>query len=867
VPNGRGRPSATIGTLDDVTLTDSALSDRLDPHRLPRHTVPLRYDLELEPDLEAATFRGRVEIALVTAEQTDALVLNAIELEIIGVAVDGEPASWQPEQSTERLFVMPGEGVTPGEHRLTIEFTGVLNDRLRGWYRSTYRHADGDERVIATTQMQSTDCRRAFPCWDEPDFKAVFGITLVVDPDHLAVSNGPELDRQTRPDGKVVVRFADTMSMSSYLVAFVVGPLEATEWNDVDGIPLRVVHVPGKGHLTAFAVDVGAFCLRWFQAYYGIPYPSDKVDLLALPDFAAGAMENLGCITFRENLLLIDPATATQGERELVADVVAHELAHMWFGDLVTMEWWNGIWLNEAFATFMEIAACDAYAPDWHRWTTFGLERSAAFETDSLSSTRPVEYQVRSPADCEGMFDVLTYQKGGALLRMLEQYLGAERFREGVSHYLRTHAYGNTDTGDLWDAIEHTSGEPVRRIMDSWIWQPGYPLVSARVEGDELVLDQRRFTFDVEAASHSLWAIPISVRQGDATSRVLLDGDQGRLPLGEGAVVVNAGGHGFYRVAYGDELRRRITNSGFAGMSTLERYNVVDDAWNGVTAGAMDAMEWVALAERFVDERDYGVWQSIAIGLRAVRRLIGDDDRALAGFQALVRALVAPALADLGEPVAGETDLTAKVRGLLLGLMAIQGGDEDACRRGRDYYAAWEVDHGAVDAELAAASTAIVASVGDTSDYEKMLSQYRTGDTPQVQLRHLYLLAEFDDADLMARTCALAMSDEVKTQNAPFLLRACIGNRRHGPQAWEFVRRNWNDITDRFPRNTIVRLIETVKTLDRPTDVADVQAFFSEHPIEQAAKTLEQTLERQRVNADVRARNEDAVRFAFATER
>ena len=231
--------------------------------------------------------------------------------------------------------------------------------------------------------------------------------------------------------------------------------------------------MPGKGHLTAFALDVGAFCLRWFQDYYGIPYPSDKVDLLALPDFAAGAMENLGCITFRESLLLVDPATATQHEQELVADVVAHELAHMWFGDLVTMGWWNGIWLNEAFATFMEIAACDAYRPDWERWTTFGLERSVAFETDSLASTRSVEYEVRSPADCEGMFDVLTYQKGGALLRMLEQYLGAERFREGVSHYLRTHAYANTDTSDLWDAIEVTTS--ASRCGASWTRGSGSP--------------------------------------------------------------------------------------------------------------------------------------------------------------------------------------------------------------------------------------------------------------------------------------------------------------------------------------------------------------------------------------------------------
>ncbi|MCB0966999.1 MAG: hypothetical protein KDB37_09215, partial [Ilumatobacter sp.] len=444
-----------------------------DPHRLPRHTRPSRYDVVLEPDLAAATFTGEVTIAVTTDEATDELVLNAIELDIASVTVDDAGADFALDESTERLVVRPEGGVAAGEHAVHIVFTGTINDQLRGFYRSTYRDADGNEHVIATTQMQSTDCRRAFPCWDEPDFKAVFAITLVVEPDLMAVSNGSEIERTER-DGKLVLRFADTMVMSSYLVAFVVGPLEATDWHDADGIPVRVVHVPGKGHLTGFGLDVATFCLRWFQDYYGIPYPSDKVDLLALPDFAAGAMENLGCITFRENLLLVDPATSTQNERQLVADVVAHELAHMWFGDLVTMRWWNGIWLNEAFATFMEVAACDAYAPHWERWTSFGLERSVAFETDSLSSTRPVEFEVRSPSDAEGMFDVLTYQKGGALLRMLEQYLGEEEFRDGVRHYLTTHSYDNTETSDLWDAIEHTSGEPVRRMMDSWIWQPGY---------------------------------------------------------------------------------------------------------------------------------------------------------------------------------------------------------------------------------------------------------------------------------------------------------------------------------------------------------------------------------------------------------
>lgn len=855
-------------------MTQSATHDTagLDPHRLPRHTIPSRYDLVLEPDLATATFRGTVTIDVTTAGSPDLLVLNAIELDIDAVQLDGTDAPFHLDDASERLFVTPAEAIADGGHRLTIEFRGIHNDKLRGWYRSVYTDAAGDDQVIVATQMQSTDCRRVFPCWDEPDFKAVFAVTLVVPSELAAISNCRELDRTPAADGKVAVRFADTMVMSSYLVAFVVGRLEATEWVDVAGIPLRIVHVPGKGGLTGFGLECAAFCLEWFQEYYGIAYPSDKVELIGLPDFAAGAMENLGCITFRENLLLVDPALATQNERQIVADVIAHELAHMWFGDLVTMGWWNGIWLNEAFATFMELAACDAFKPEWDRWTTFGLERSVAFETDSLTSTRPVEFPVHSPSDCEGMFDVLTYQKGGALLRMLEQYLGVDVFRAGVGHYLRTHAYGNTETSDLWDAIEHTSGEPVRRMMDSWIWQPGYPLVSVRTEnrgsGDELVLSQRRFSFEPEDASVALWSVPIRLRQGagaDAvTASVLLEGDEVRVPATGGPVVVNAGGHGFFRVSYSDALRARLTADVVAEMTTLERYNLVDDAWNAVVAGALDAIEFVELVERFGDERELSVWQSIAIGLRAVGRLVGDDEPAASGYRSRVVGLTRPALDALGEPQAGEAELTARLRGLLLGLVAVLGGDESARERARGVYAAWADDPASADAELAAAATSIVAATGDAADYDRMLDRAMHGGTPQEQLRHLYALAEFDDAELMTRTCELAMSDRVRTQNAPFLLRAAIGNRHHGPQAWRFVREHWAEIDTKMPRNTMVRMIETVRSLDRPADVADVQGFFAEQRIPQAQKTLEQTLERQRVNADVRARNETSLRDAFS---
>ncbi len=824
-----------------------------DPYRLPRQTRPERYDIRLEPDLEAASFAGTVTIAVTTDEAADVFVLNAAELEIASCRVDGQDADFVLDEALERLTIARAAAV--GEHAIEIAFTGVLNDQLRGWYRSTYTDDDGTERVIATSQMQSTDCRRAFPCWDEPDFKAVFGVTLVVDADLTAVSNGREIERSVVPGSGGAthqVRFADTMIMSSYLVAFVVGPLEATDWVDVDGVPIRIVHVPGKGHLTEFGLDVAAFALRWFQEYYDIDYPSDKCDLLALPDFAAGAMENLGCITFRENLLLVDPATATQNERQAVADVVAHELAHMWFGDLVTMDWWNGIWLNEAFATFMEIAACDAYRPEWRRWDSFGWERSFAFETDALSATRPVEFEVRSPADAEGMFDVLTYQKGGALLRMLEQYLGEHRFRDGVRHYLTTHAYGNTDTGDLWDAIEHTTGEPVRRIMDSWIWQPGFPLVEAGVEGGEIVLRQERFRFGPEATDPTIWAIPVKLRLGDTTSTVLLDGDEVRLPDTGEPLVVNAGGHGFYRIAYRPELRARLDAAVVTRMAALERYHLVDDAWNAVVAQRLSPIALLELIERYDAEREYGVWQGIATAIRGLGRLIGDAPER-AEFQLRIGALLRSARADLGEPSDADDDLRAKLRGLLLSLAAIVAEDARAIATARETYAAWSADRSSVDPELAAAATAAVATHGDAGMYARMRAIARDDDNPQVALRHLFSLAEFDDAELVAQTCELAMTSEVKTQNAPFLLRSCIASRRHGPTSWQFVRERWSEVNERFPRNTIVRLVDAVKLLDEAAIAADVHAFFSEHPIEQASKTLEQILERLDVNTSLRA--------------
>src|SRR3984957_9206472 len=503
-------------------MSETTVTGRADPsakHRLPYTVEPRRYALRLTPDLDAATFSGEVHIEVLIHEAVDEIVLNAVELTVQSAVLEPGGATSQAlsihlDDDAERLVLTPGSTLAPGPAVISLEFQGTLNDKLHGFYRSEFTDSDGIARTIATTQFEATDARRAFPCFDEPDRKAVFSVSLDV-PDGLAgYSNGPEVDDAPLPGGGRRIRFGDTIPMSTYLVAFVVGELVATPPLDVEGTPVSIVHVPGKEDLTAFALEAAPHALRFFTDWFGIEYPAEKLDLLAIPDFAFGAMENLGCVTFREAVLLVDPERASRVELERVADVISHEIAHMWFGDLVTMRWWNGIWLNEAFATMMELLCVDHFRPQWQRWVSFGITRDAAMATDGLHATRPVEYPVGPPEEAQGMFDVLTYQKGAGVLRMLERYLGAERFRDGVRRYLQAHRFGNTETADLWDAIEAASGEPVRHIMDTWILQGGFPLVTldGSGPGGAPTLTQAPFRYAPPSGPSAIgsgWSVPV----------------------------------------------------------------------------------------------------------------------------------------------------------------------------------------------------------------------------------------------------------------------------------------------------------------------------------------------------------------------
>ena len=821
-------------------------------YRLPTSVLPRHYRLTLVPDLAEATFTGDVEIDLSVEGATSTIVLNAAELELTTVTLrpaDGSgprtPVSIQLDEAEERAVLEFDGPLATGPATLHLEFTGILNDKLHGFYRSTFTDHSGVERVIATTQMESTDARRAFPCFDEPEFKATFEVTLVVEDGLNAYSNSPIVEETVRADGRRVVRFSPTMVMSTYLVAFVVGPLEHTDPVDVDGVPLRVVHPLGKGHLTSFALDVGAHALRFFTEYFGIPYPGEKVDMVAIPDFAAGAMENLGCITYRESALLVDPATAARVELERVADVICHEMAHMWFGDLVTMKWWNGIWLNEAFATFMEVLAVDAYRPEWQRWVSFGVEREAAMAVDGLHTTRPVEFPVGRPEEAQGMFDVLTYQKGGSVLRMLEQFIGPDVFREGIHDYLVTHAYGNTETRDLWDALEGSSGRPVARIMDTWINQGGYPLLSVADGG---AVSQHPFSYSGApgGAIGSRWQIPILYRALGGDGQVesgLLTAPGGTVEaMSDGELLVNAGGSGYYRVAYGTGAVARLAGR-LGELTPLERYNLVSDTWAATLAGSAPLVDLLRLARALVDsgEGDPSVWSVVIGALGLLDRIAPEEDRP--ALAAGVRSLLGPLVANLGwDPAPTDDERTPSLRaGALLALGTIGDDPEVRAEASRRFAAS---DDEPLHGDTASAIVGIVAAHGGPAEYDTFLARYRAPANPQEENRYLDGLAGFRSPELVARTFDLAMT-EVRSQDAPFLIRILLWNRHAGPATWTRVVAAWDEFPGKFPSNTLPRMLDGVRGLCSPPELADeVTAFVEAHPLASGGRTVDQILER-----------------------
>ncbi len=841
--------------------------DERPSYRLPRNVVPEHYALVLRPDLAHAAFDGEAIIDVRVGELSSEVVLNAAELDLVEArfAREGQedrPAtvSYRPEE--EQAILVPSRPLEPGAYTLYIRFTGQLNDLLRGFYRSKFRQANGEEAWLAATQFEATDARRAFPCWDEPDLKASFGVTIVADESLTVLSNAQQVSSEPLGNGTRRVRFADTIKMSTYLVAFVIGPFELTNPRNVEGVPLRIACVPGRGALTRLAGDAAEHALRFLREYFAMPYPGDKLDHAAVPDFASGAMENLGLVTYRETALLVSEESS-QDERQRVVSVIGHETAHMWFGDLVTMRWWDGTWLNEAFATYMELLVTDTFEPRWQIWSNFGIDQAVALATDGLRASRAIEFPVGRPDEVQDMFDVITYDKGAAVLRMIERYLGEDNFRRGLHFYLDKHRYSNTDTTDLWDALEVASGQPVRTTMGTWVDQAGHPLISAELVagGNELKISQRRFLLDGGTDNDQHWVVPVSVRYAtkDGSTeheQLLLEDPSTTIELkGEPTwALVNEGAWGFYRVNYSDDLRERL----FASLSQLdsrERLRLASDTWAQTVAGLLPLATPLELWSLLSDDREPDVWWGITGGVSLLDLVSDDSDRP--AVAATARRLGSKVFAEVGwRPGPDEAPRLARLRARLVTLLGTLGADQQVRAEALKQLADADAGRAPLPPDLTTAVARVIAAGGGTDEWELLYSHYKEAKTPQDEVRYLDALGGFSERALLQLSVDLAFSGEVRSQDAPFLVAGILSRRDGCTVAWEAMEHRWDEMLDRWPPKSLHRVLESMPGLAAAGDAyaQRAMAWLDAHPLGVGERKVLQARERLLVNLAFKAR-------------
>jgi puromycin-sensitive aminopeptidase len=514
----------------------------------------------------------------------------------------------------------------------------------------------------------------------------------------------------------------------------------------------------------------------------------------------------------------------------------------------------------------MEMLAVDAWKPEWRRWDSFTVSRAAAMQVDGLKSTRPIEFPVERPEEAAGMFDVLTYEKGASVLRMLEQYLGADKFRDGIRLYLRRHEYANAETTDLWDALEDSTRQPARALMDSWIFQAGYPLISVERKTSDLILSQRIFRYLQDGDNpNRKFHVPVFLRagtkQGAVSQTVLLTDQELRIQLPEDFdwVVANAGGHGFYRVRYSPELMTAVKRELQSNLLAVERFNLVNDTWATTQAGLTSLTDYLDLIDLFRDETDLNVWTTVIISSHHLHRIMDEVQERL--FQERIRAVFNPALQRLTwSPKKGETELERQLRGDLINALGTVAEDKACQRRARELYAQYEKDPTSVERNLVPALVSIVAHTGTGADYDKFYSRFKNAQTPQEETRYLFALGAFRQPDLIDRTLRMTISGEVRTQNAPYLMRGILLNKDARAKAWSFMKEHWNEMLNKYPDNSIPRMCEGIIGLVTPELEADVREFFARHLVKQGAKQMEQHLERLHIGVACRERWKDLLR-------
>jgi aminopeptidase N len=831
--------------------------------RLPELATPENYRLTIDLNLDKENFTGDETITIRIPKPTTKIVLNAAEITFaeVGATAAGktQTAKVTPDEEKQMATLAFDQPLPEGPAELRIRYTGILNGQLRGLYLSK---ANG--RKYAVSQLENTDARRMYPSFDEPIYKATFDLTAIIDKGDTALSNSKVISDTPGPgDGRHTVTFATTPRMSSYLLALAVGDWQCAE-DSADGIPIRVCGIPDKKPYADFALQAAVFSLKYYDNYFQIKYPYGKLDILGVSDFSAGAMENTGLVIARD-LIFVDPKQSSYLLRKAVAqELIAHEIAHQWFGDLVTMKWWDDVWLNEGFATWMSFKPMEAWKPEWNLETDAVRSSTGAMGTDSLSSTRSIEAHAETPAEIQELFDDIAYNKAAAVLRMVEGYVGPETFRQGVIAYLSKYAYANASAEDFWNTIAETSHKPVDKIMSGFVKQPGVPLVTVKTscsgKNANVTVSQTRYFRDralLEAGSKERWNIPVCLKAGkDEKCELLATKDQTiTLPGCSEGVFGNTGGRGYYRSGYTPENFNRIASTAETKLSAPERYMLLDDSFASLHANTLQAKDFMTLAADLKDDPSTAVMDQLTNYLQYLSDyVVNDSDRPQ--FEAWIRATFGPVAERMGwQSSPQDSDETRARRADLLTLMGQVGRDPKAIQIARDLMDK-SLKGEPVDRTMLIAAIPIAARNGDAALYDAIVAHFSQIKTPEEGLLYGQALCLFSDPALLTRTMKFAISPMMRSQDAPQVFGTVLSNPVGREVAWKFIRDNWADISAKLSNYSDSSVVGAAAVFCDASKRDEVQSFFTNHKVPASDRTLKLTIEQINGCIDLRQHQE-----------
>ena len=795
--------------------------------RLSKNVVPKEYEIKLRPDLENFTFHGEETITLNLLKPTKTLTLHSKELEIETVRVgDMFGKISYDEKSETATFTFP-RSIKSGKIKLTLVFKGILNDKMRGFYKSSYIF-EGKVRHIATTQFEATDARRAFPCFDEPTQKAIFHVSLVVPKGKTAISNTLPILNTKHESGFEVIKFSPTPKMSTYLLAFIVGDFEYIEKKSNRGVVVRVYTTPGKIHQAKFALDVTVKCLEFYEKYFDIPYPLKTLDMIAIPDFQSMAMENWGAITFREIGLLVDEKNTSTSSKERIAEVIAHELAHQWFGNLVTMEWWTHLWLNEGFASYIPYLVTEKLFPEWNIWERFTNDtQGIALRLDSLANTHPIEVEVRHPDEIGEIFDEVSYSKGASVIRMLADYLGEKDFRDGLRYYLKAHSYKNTETVHLWQAFEKISKKPVAKLMHGWTSKPGYPVIKAELKKGKVELTQTRF-----------FSSPASAKKSKDKTKWMV-------PVIFGENKINYGESGFFRTTYSKELlenlREPIKNK---TLPSWDRLGVIRDLFATSEAGIIPTTDALEFLSAYENEDNYTVLVEIATGLSKISRILtgtglesGFDKFTANFFEAIAEKLT-------WDKKPNEPYAHALLRPLALSMSGESGNKKIITEAKKKFTDILNGIH--VEPDIRGTVYRLAVMNGGTKEYNFLINKYKSEPLHEEKNRIGGALGYFKDKKILQKVCDFALSKDVRVQDWISII-SMVGANSSGRDIWlNFVIKNWKILVSHYGDggHYLSRLVKAISGTALEKHLKTFKKFFTTHEAPGAKRSVEQVLER-----------------------